>query len=72
MSADEHEDHGNTPAAWTTVILMILGFTIGGAAMIVANVPLFVVGVVVIVAAPIIGKVMAMMGLGKKVEQPAS
>jgi hypothetical protein len=72
MSADEHEDHGNTPAAWTTVILMILGFTIGGAGMIVASVPLFVAGVVVVVLGPIVGKILSMMGLGKKVEQPAS
>ena len=39
MSANE--DHGNTPAAWTTVTLLIVASVVMGVAMIIPNVPLF-------------------------------
>ena len=28
----EHEDHGNTPAAWTAVIIIMLAFVVGAVA----------------------------------------
>jgi len=62
--SSEHEDHGNTPAAWTAVAIIIVGFTIGGFGMIVANVPLFVVGGIICVVGVVVGKVMQMMGMG--------
>lgn len=34
MSVDNDPGHGNSPAAWTAVIIMLLGFTIGTVAFI--------------------------------------
>jgi len=62
----EHNDHGNTPAAWTTVIIVVVGFGIGAVAVILLNWPLFWIGGVgVVVLGAIVGKVMQMMGLGQ-------
>ena len=58
-------DHGNTPAAWTAVIIMIIGFVVGAIAVILLNWPLFWIGGVgVVVLGAIVGKVMQMMGMG--------
>lgn len=57
--------HGSTPAAWTATGLAMLGFVIGGIALMLTPVswPLFWVGVVLtVVALPVFG-VMAKMGL---------
>jgi Zn-dependent protease with chaperone function len=64
MSLEAHEDHGHTPAAWTTVIVVFLGACVSGAAVIVAMIWLFFVGIGVMVVGVIVGKVMQMMGLG--------
>lgn len=66
--AAEHEDHGNTPAAWTLVIMIIVGFTVGGIGFIVASIPVVVAGVVICVLGVVAGKVMSMAGMGKKPE----
>jgi 1,4-dihydroxy-2-naphthoate octaprenyltransferase len=67
----ERNEHGNTPAAWTAVIIMIVGFGIGTAAVMALNWPLFWIGGVgVVVAGAIVGKVMQMMGFGQPL--PAS
>jgi hypothetical protein len=63
---DQHEDHGSTPAAWTTVIIVVLAFIVSTLALILGNWPLFWVGVGMVVLGGVVGKVMAMMGLGKK------
>ncbi len=56
--------HGNTPAAWTTVVLVTLAFTIGTLAIMFANWPVFFGAVGLLVVAGIVGKVMQMLGLG--------
>lgn len=61
-----HEDHGSTPAAWTAVVIIALAFVVGTLAIILGNWPMFWVGVAMVVIGAIAGKVMAMMGLGKK------
>ena len=63
MSA-EHEDHGHTPAAWTLVGIVIAGFTVGGVVVIIANIPIVIVGAVICVVGIVVGKVMQMMGMG--------
>ncbi len=68
MSMNSHgagSDHGNTPAAWTTVITMIVGAIISGVALIAAKPWIFWVGVGIIVAGVVIGKVMGLLGFGK-------
>jgi hypothetical protein len=62
----ERNEHGNTPAAWTAVIIMVVGFGIGTVAVVLLNWPLFWIGGVgVVVLGAIVGKVMQMMGLGQ-------
>jgi len=65
----EHEDHGNTPAAWTAVTIIMIAFVIGAIAVLLANWTLFWIGGVgLAIAGGVIGKVMAMMGMGKAPE----
>lgn len=65
----EHEDHGNTPAAWTAVIIIMLAFVVGAVAVVQGNWVLFWVGGVgLFILGGIVGKVMSMMGMGKQPE----
>jgi hypothetical protein len=56
--------HGNTPAAWMGVLIILVGFTLGGLGLVVQSWPMFWIGVVVGVLGPIVGKIMQKMGLG--------
>jgi uncharacterized protein DUF6704 len=59
--------HGNTPAAWTAVSIMFVGFLISGLSL-PLDVPwLFFVGLAVIALGAVVGKVMSMMGMGSAV-----
>jgi uncharacterized membrane protein len=62
----QHDDHGSTPAAWTTVIIIMVAFIVGTLGIILGSWPMFWVGVALVVIGVVVGKVMAMMGLGKK------
>lgn len=64
MSSSTGEDHGHTPAAWTAVLLCIVGFLLGGAGLVAAVPALAIVGGAVAVISPIVGKAMSAMGLG--------
>jgi hypothetical protein len=67
MTVEEHDNHGQTPAAWTAVIIMMVAVVIGGIAIIVNSWPLFWIGGVgLVVVGAIVGKAMAMMGYGAK------
>lgn len=68
MSQHEGESHGNTPAAWTAVILCIVGFLVGGVAFTVGQYALAIVGGAVALVSPLVGKVMQIMGLGAPVK----
>ena len=59
--------HGNTPAAWTAVTIMFVGFLISGFALPLELPWLFFVGIGVVVIGAITGKVMPMMGMGSPV-----
>ena len=56
--------HGNTPAAWTGVTIILIGFVVGGIGLVVANMLLFWVGVALLPVGAIVGKVMQLLGLG--------
>jgi len=58
------DSHGNTPAAWTAVSIMFLGFLISGIAVPWEKPWLFFVGLAVVVGGAVVGKVMQMMGMG--------
>jgi uncharacterized protein DUF6704 len=59
--------HGNTPAAWTAVTIMFVGFLISGIALPVEAPWLFFVGLGVVALGAVVGKVMQMMGMGNTV-----
>jgi len=58
--------HGHTTAAWTGVTICFIGFMIAAVAMVWPLPWLVVVGLVIAVAGPIIGKVLSAAGFGKK------
>jgi Family of unknown function (DUF6704) len=65
--AEQHaSNHGNTPAAWTTVVLLMVAFTVACVGVLLLSPPVFIAGVVLTVVALIVGKVMSMMGYGKQ------
>lgn len=57
--------HGNTPAAWTATILVLIGFVVGSIAFLLTPVsfPLFWVGVGIVVLGGVAFVVMEKMGL---------
>ncbi len=57
--------HGNTPAAWTAVTVAMLGFVVGGIALMLdpVSMPMFWVGVALGVVSLIVFAVMAKMGM---------
>ena len=59
--------HGNTPAAWTAVGVMFVGFLISGFALPLELPWLFFVGLGVVALGAVLGKVMSMMGMGATV-----
>ena len=58
-------NHGNTPAAWAAVTVGLVGFVVGGAALMLEpkSWPVFWVGVAITVAAAPIFVVMEKMGM---------
>lgn len=62
--------HGNTPAAWTTVTLMLIGYVVGGIGLVVGNWPLFWIGVALQPVALVAGKILQMMGKGARTPAP--
>ena len=57
--------HGNTPAAWTAVVVALVGFVVGGVGLMLdpISMPIFWVGVAINVAAIVVFVVMDKMGL---------
>ena len=62
--AGDHDNHGQSTAAWTAVAIVFVGALIMAIAVVIAAVWLFVVGAVIAVAGGISGKVLAAMGFG--------
>ena len=62
--AQEHDNHGSTPAAWTAVTILMIASVVGAIGIVSHNYTLFWVGVGLVVVGLIVGKVMQMMGLG--------
>jgi len=60
------DSHGNTPAAWTACLIIMLAFLIGTLAVVLGNWPMFWIGGVALgIAGIVVGWVMSMMGMGK-------
>jgi uncharacterized membrane protein len=56
--------HGNSPAAWTCVIVMLIGALIASIAFVIANTPIFVAGAAVMVLGLLAGYIMRKAGYG--------
>jgi hypothetical protein len=57
--------HGSSPAAWTAVLVALVGITVGGIALIpTPNWILFGIGVVLSLASLVVGRVMSAAGMG--------
>ena len=56
--------HGSTPAAWTGVSIVLLGFVVGGLGLVLENMPVFFAGVALGPIGGIVGYVMGKMGMG--------
>ncbi|GGU83769.1 hypothetical protein GCM10010211_57140 [Streptomyces albospinus] len=63
--------HGHTPAAWTGVIISFIGFCVAGAFIVMANVPGFWAGMVLIGAGAVVGGLMRAAGLGQEPKRAA-
>ena len=57
-------DHGNTPAAWTAVVVALAGFVVGGIGLMVDSMTMFWVGAVLAPIALVVLAVMNKMGYG--------
>ena len=60
----EAPGHGNSPAAWTCVIIMLVGALIASIAYVIASTPIFIAGAVVMVAGLLAGWIMRKAGYG--------
>lgn len=58
--------HGNTPAAWTAVIVGLVGFVVAGVGLMITpiNMPTFYVGMLLLPVAMVVFVIMTKLGLG--------
>ncbi|MCU1544542.1 MAG: hypothetical protein JWM50_2407 [Microbacteriaceae bacterium] len=64
MTIESDAGHGNSPAAWTAVIIMLVAFAIGTLAFWFELPWLVIAAAVLVVVGLIVGKVLAAMGYG--------
>ena len=59
------DNHGNTPAAWTAVVVALVGFVVGGVGLMFSpiNMVLFWIGVAIVIAAGVVFVAMDTAGL---------
>ena len=62
------DNHGNTPAAWTAVVVGLAGFVVGGIGLMIGNMTVFWIGVVLAPLALVVLGVMNKMGYGNEGE----
>lgn len=60
-------NHGHTPAAWTTVVLVLIGSVIASFAVVLGLPWMFWTGLGVVVLGVVVGRIMKMLGLGQPV-----
>jgi uncharacterized membrane protein len=63
---DEHESHGHSVAAWTAVVVILVGSVVMSLAVVFPSLTWFIVGAVIVVLGIVAGKVLAMAGYGDK------
>jgi hypothetical protein len=64
-SEEAHDLHGNSPAAWTAVTIVLIAFTVGAIAMVLGpNWVLFWISVAIALVGALAGKVLQLLGFG--------
>jgi len=63
--------HGNTPAAWTGVAIILVGFVVAGLGLIVDSMLMFWIGVALWPIGGVAGIVMQKMGMGAQRHEAA-
>ncbi|MEN9922776.1 MAG: hypothetical protein RIS09_290 [Actinomycetota bacterium] len=63
--SSKRSHHGNTPAAWTAVIIAIVAFLVGGFGTIIGNLLIVGLGFFLLALSAVVGKLMQMAGLGQ-------
>jgi hypothetical protein len=58
------DSHGNTPAAWTAVVIGLLGFAVGGIGLMMGSDLVFWIGVAMVPFALLVLVIMSKMGYG--------
>ncbi|MEI2775883.1 MAG: HGxxPAAW family protein [Tetrasphaera sp.] len=66
MIEEDHEGHGNSVAAWASVIIMLFGFAVAALGVMNASVPTAIGGGVVILIGAAVWPILARMGMGDK------
>jgi hypothetical protein len=66
------DGHGNTPAAWTAVVLVFLGFTLIAVAILAASWTWFAIGAALLVVGPVLGKVRSVLARPAPAPGPAA
>ncbi|MDQ4053718.1 MAG: hypothetical protein M3237_13585 [Actinomycetota bacterium] len=58
------DNHGNTPAAWTAVVVALVGFVVGAIGLMLnpVSMTIFYVGVAIVVVSGVLFAVMAKLG----------
>jgi hypothetical protein len=65
VSEEAHDLHGNSPAAWTAVTIVLIAFTLGAIAMVLGpNWLLFWISVAIALVGALAGKVLQLLGFG--------
>ena len=59
--------HGNTPAAWTGVAIVLAGFVVGGLGLVLESWLIFWIGVALAPIGALVGFVMGKAGFGSEV-----
>lgn len=65
MAEPREHHHGNTPAAWTAAIIVMVAFLVSTVGLVVGSWVAFWVGVGLVVVGGVVGLVMQRMGLGQ-------
>lgn len=60
------DNHGSTPAAWTTVTLVLLAFCVGAAGLLLGIWLVFWIAVGLLAISLVVGKVLQAMGMGTR------
>jgi multisubunit Na+/H+ antiporter MnhG subunit len=61
-----HEDHGHSVAAWTGVVIILVGSAVASWGVAVASATIFWIGIAVCILGAIAGKLLGMAGYGAK------